>query len=55
MFDNNICEQSVFWRDSIYVFRRVREGEAGVPAAVVPGDNDAADTDTDTQRETVGE
>ena len=55
MFDNNICEQSVFWRDSIYVFRRAREGEPGFPAAVVPGDRDDADTYTDTQRVTVGE
>jgi hypothetical protein len=29
MFNNNICEQSVFWRDSIYVFRRAKAGEKG--------------------------
>jgi hypothetical protein len=37
MFDNNICEQSVFWRDAIYVFRR---------AAVLPGNDDADTIDT---------
>lgn len=44
MFDNNICEQSVFWRDSIYVFRRAKAGEKG--EAVLPGNDDADTIDT---------